>query len=135
MRKLMLTTAIVAATSVGAVAQTATVDAGVAAEMTQAGAVPSFRASDFTGSTLYTLEAEETRALAAQRTDTTLAPRDRAAMNWKSGATFAVSRDAWEKVGDINDSILTRDVTARPGKAGFARFHRTGQQLPGRTRT
>ena len=117
MRKLMITTAIVAATSVGALAQTATQTDGVtaapSAEMAHTGAVPAFRASDFTGSTLYTLDTEETRALAAQRTDTTLAARDRAALNWESGATFAASRDAWENVGNISDLILTQDGEVR----------------------
>lgn len=113
MRKFMLTTAIVAATSVGAVAQTASVDAGASAGMTQAGAVPAFRASDFTGSTLYTLDTEETRALAAQRTDTAMSAGDRSSLNWESGATFAASRDAWENVGNIDDIILTKNGEVR----------------------
>lgn len=117
MRKLMLTTAIVAATSVGAIAQTATqtdsVTAAPPAAMTVASVVPAFRASDLTGSTLYTLDTEETRALSTLRDDASVAARDRVALNWESGATFAANRDAWESVGAISDIILTQDGAVR----------------------
>jgi sporulation protein YlmC with PRC-barrel domain len=104
MKKLMMTTAIVAMTSMGAIAQTAdTTTAGSdAAAMNQN--VPAFVASDFTSKTLYTLDSEEARALHD-------AGGERA--RWESSPTFAADRDAWESIGGISDLVITKDGDVR----------------------
>lgn len=103
MKKLMMTTAIVAMTSMGAIAQTADTTAtdSDAAAMNQN--VPAFVASDFTSKTLYTLDSEEARSLneSSERT------------RWDSSPTFAADRDAWENVGDISDMVITKDGDVR----------------------
>lgn len=102
MNKLMLTTAIVAVTSMGAVAQTAdTGDAQAAAN------VPAFLATDFTGKDLYTLDTEEARTLSQQHGEAGQAAR------WQSSDVFTADRDAWENVGNIDDMIVTMDGEIR----------------------
>ncbi|MBQ1203600.1 MAG: PRC-barrel domain-containing protein [Loktanella sp.] len=113
MKNLMLTTALVAATSFGvANAQTAATENG--AEMTQAGAVvPAFLVSDFTGKNLYTLDTDTTRTLNETRMSDGVSPQDRARMRWESDEAFVASRDAWDNVGNIDDVVLTQDGELR----------------------
>lgn len=116
MNKFMLTTAIVAVTSMGAVAQTT--DTGMDQQASGAGMdqmtgnVPAFLATDFTGMDLYTLDTEETRALTEDRMAQGQAA-DRSRMQWESGDVFASNRDAWENVGNIDDIIITMDGEIR----------------------
>lgn len=107
MKKLMLTTALVAATSMGAFAQTAETTPSADTEMTQTGAtVPAFLVSSFTGKSLYTLDSEETRMLGeAGDTD--------ASVRWESDEAFTAGRDNWENVGNIDDVVLTQDGELR----------------------
>ena len=108
MNKLMLTTAIVAVTSMGAVAQTADSD------MAQTSAnVPAFLATDFTGKNLYTLDTDQTRALTQDRTAQDQSAADRNNMRWDSGDVFASERDSWENVGNIDDMVITMDGEIR----------------------
>ncbi|MFN3662921.1 PRC-barrel domain-containing protein [Yoonia sp.] len=115
MKTLMLTTALVAATSMGAFAQTEATAPGAEAEMTQtAGAtVPAFLASNFTGMSLYTLDTDETRTLNEARMAQDRNVQERNRMRWDSGATFAGARDSWENVGNIDDVILSQDGELR----------------------
>lgn len=107
MKKLMLTTAIVAATSMGAFAQTEATTPGADAGMSQTSAnVPAFLVSNFTGKSLNTLDTEETRTLGETRsTDESV--------GWNSDETFAANRDTWENVGNIDDVVLTQDGELR----------------------
>ena len=108
MNKLMLTTALVAVTSMGAVAQTT--DTG----MTQgAENVPAFLATDFTGKNLYTLDTEETRAFTESRMAEDQSAQDRTRMRWDGTDVFSSSRDSWENVGNIDDIIITMDGEVR----------------------
>jgi len=108
MNKLMLTTAIVAVTSMGAVAQTTDTD------MTQAsGNVPAFLATDFTGKNLYTLATEETRALTESEMAQGQSARERTSARWGSDEVFTSGRDSWENVGNIDDIIMTMDGEIR----------------------
>lgn len=111
MKNLMLTTAIVAVTSMGAVAQTAdtSAPAGTTAAQTSAVAqtVPAFMSSAFTGQTLYTLDSDAARGLRdAQATD-----GER--VRWESGPILTENRDAWENVGNIADMVITQDGDVR----------------------
>lgn len=105
MKKLMLTTALVAATATGAFAQTET--ATPETDMAQTGAnVPAFLVSTFTGKNLFTLDTDEIRTLdEAGLTDDSV--------RWNSDETFAASRDAWDDVGNIDDVVLTKDGELR----------------------
>ena len=113
MKNLMLTTALVAATSMGvAHAQTATTETGAATA--EAGMnVPAFLVSDFTGKSLYTLDTDETRALAETRQSGDLTAQQRTSMRWESNETFASGRDSWNDVGNIDDVVLTQDGELR----------------------
>lgn len=111
MKNLMLTTAMVAVTSMGAVAQTADAPAQAPAATAQTGAqsqtVPGFMASEFTNKELYTLDSEDARAL-----------RDRQAtegerVRWENSATFNENRDSWENVGNVSDIVVTQDGEVR----------------------
>lgn len=111
MKHLMLTTAMVAATSLGAAAQTADAPAQAPAATAEIGAqprtVPGFMASDFTNKELYTLDSEEARAL-----------RDRQAtegerVRGENSATFNENRDSWENVGNVSDIVVTQDGAVR----------------------
>lgn len=109
MKNLMLTTALVAVTSMGAVAQTAdapaptpTANANADAGATSQ-AVPAFVASDFEDKELYTLNSDEARALR----DTRAADGER--VGWESSPIFTENRDAWENVGNISDIVITQD--------------------------
>lgn len=104
MKKLMMTTAIVAMTSMGAIAQTADTTTAGSDTAAMNRNVPAFVASDFTSKTLYTLDSEEARALHD-------ANGERA--RWESSPTFAADRDAWESIGDISDLVITKDGDVR----------------------
>ena len=107
MKKLMLTTALVAATSMGAFAQTAETTPSADVEMTQTGAtVPAFLVSTFTGKSLHTLDSDETRALNETRATNE-------AVRWESSEAFAAGRDNWENIGNIDDVVLTQDGELR----------------------
>lgn len=111
MKKLLMTTAIVAATSFGAFAQTApaadttaTTPAMTAtADRTMGANVPAFLASNFTGQTLYTLDSDAARNLRSQDGVT----------RWNTGDTFVSERDRWESVGSISDIVMTQDGSIR----------------------
>jgi len=114
MRKLMLTTALVAVTSMGAVAQTADQSINAESEMVQnGGMVPAFLVSDFTGKNLHALDTEATRDLQGQRG----AAQDGAMANpsarWESDSVFIGERDMWDNVGNIDDVVLTKDGELR----------------------
>jgi len=115
MNKLMLTTAIVAVTSMGAVAQTSdTTMNGDAAAMTESGQfIPAFLSSDFTGKNLYTLDTEQTRTLTQDRAAEDTSAWDRTSMRWESSDAFVSERDTWENVGDIQDIVMTKDGEVR----------------------
>lgn len=110
MKKLMMTSALVAATSIAVpvMAQTAadpmapvaTQDAAPAPQLA-AGHVPAFRASNFTGMRLYALDAT------APVVETDRLGR------WSSGATFEAERDRWENIGSISDIVMTQDGEIR----------------------
>ena len=114
MRTLMLTTAIVSVTAFGAAAQTTGYGEGTAAQTGAGEMVPAFRASNFIGMDLYTLDSDAVRDLRGDAT--TSAPAagwDAQSPRWTSDATFTAERDAWENVGSINDIILTQDGQIR----------------------
>ncbi|MGR3702027.1 MAG: PRC-barrel domain-containing protein [Paracoccaceae bacterium] len=109
MKNLMLTTALVAVTSMGAVAQTAdapaptpTANANAEAGATSQ-AVPAFVASDFEDKELYTLNTDEARALRETRS------ADGERVGWESSTIFTENRDGWENVGNISDIVITQD--------------------------
>lgn len=140
MKKLMMTTAIVAVTSLGAVAQTAPDATAPAAQGQMQGQaqgqmnVPAFLASDFTGMDLYTLDHDSVRNLRAQQgaapgaqtgaapgAQTGAAPgaqtgmtgyQDRSA-RWTSSDAFVSHRDAWDNIGNIDDVVMTQDGQIR----------------------
>ena len=122
MKKLMLTTAIVAVTSLGAVAQTApaadtTAPATTAPAQGQAAAttqnnVPAFLASDFIGMDLYTLDSESVRTLDGQA-DAGANPYETRSMRWTSSDMFTAERDAWENIGNIDDVVMGQDGEIR----------------------
>lgn len=112
MKKLMMTTAIVAMTSMGAIAQTAdtttdtTAQTGAEAGMSGQN-VPAFVVSNFTGKNLYTLSSEAAMNL---RGDGMQANQN---VRWESSATFTGERDAWEDVGSISDVVISKDGEVR----------------------
>lgn len=113
MKKLMLTTALVAVTSMGAIAQTAGSDAEMHNEMGHSTNVPAFLVSNFTGKSLYTLDTDATRGLAEQRAPRTGMQPDVNQLRWESSDTFSADREAWENVGNIDDIVLTKDGEVR----------------------
>ena len=136
MKKLMMTTAIVAVTSFGAMAQTAPEATAPATQGQVQGQaqgqmnVPAFLASDFTGMNLYTLDHESVRDLRAREgaapgaaTDTGAATgtqtghtglgyQDRS-VRWTSSDAFMTQRDAWDNIGNIDDVVMTQDGEIR----------------------
>jgi uncharacterized protein YrrD len=108
MNKFMLTTAIVAVTSMGAVAQTTDTDTTQTSEN-----VPAFLATDFTGKNLYTLDTEETRALTEGEMAEDQSAWERTSARWGSGDVFTSGRESWENVGNIDDIIMTMDGEIR----------------------
>lgn len=111
MKKLMMTTALVAVTSMSAHAQTGATDE---AGLEQNGmTVPAFLTSDFTSMNLYTLDTDATRALSDQRMAEDQSEWERTRMRWESSDTFSATRDQWENVGNIDDVILSQDGQVR----------------------
>jgi len=115
MKHLMLTTALTSVTAFGVMAQTAS-DEPAQQDGSQM-AVPAFFASDLTGKNLYTLDAEDARAI-GERGDSDMdangmsaAERDR--MRWTSSETFLAHRDSWEDVGSIDEIVMTMDGEIR----------------------
>lgn len=114
MKKLMLTTAIVAVTSMGAFAQTAETTMSDDGAMTGSDQfVAAFLSSDFTSKNLYTLDTDQTRTLTQDRAAEDRSAWDRTSMRWESSDTFASDRDAWENVGNIQDIVMTKDGEVR----------------------
>ncbi|MCC6000664.1 MAG: PRC-barrel domain-containing protein [Pararhodobacter sp.] len=111
MKKLMMTTAIVAATTFGAAAQT-----GYGAEQNGAAAgqmmVPAFLATDFTGMTLYTLDSDAARAAGQPQGDAAVDGQPRS-QRWTSSDVFMAERDNWESVGSISDVVMSQDGAVR----------------------
>ena len=133
MKKLMMTTAIVAVTSFGAIAQTTAPapeaqvqDQAQAQGQMQGQTVPAFLSSDFTGMDLYTLDHEAVRDLHARdgmAGQPGVAPdaqpgtpgygyQDRSA-RWTSSEAFVSQRDAWNNIGNISDVVMTQDGEIR----------------------
>ncbi|MGP9790124.1 PRC-barrel domain-containing protein [Roseinatronobacter sp. NSM] len=112
MKNLMLTTAIVSLTTMGAVAQTADTPMGGDAAA-QGGIVPAFLSSDFTGKSLYTLDNDETRSLQQDRASEDRSVWDRISMRWESSDSFIPERDAWNNIGNIDDIVMTQDGELR----------------------
>lgn len=108
MNKFMLTTAIVAVTSMGAVAQTTESDVTQSSEN-----VPAFLATDFTGKSLYTLATDETRALTEGEMTQDQGTWERTSARWGSSDVFVSGRESWENVGNIDDIIMTMDGEIR----------------------
>src|SRR5690606_3015240 len=110
MKHLMLTSAILLATSGIVAAQTAEAPAPAEAAATAAGQsvmVPGFRASEFNGMNLYTLNPDAVAELrAAQPANPDWNERS---ARWTSGDTFIAGRDQWEDIGKINDIVLSQD--------------------------
>ncbi len=113
MKKLMLTTALVAVTSMGAVAQTTTDTMGTDAAAISTDVVPAFLVSNFTGKNLYTLDTEATRDLTQTRMGDDQSMWDQARLRWESSDVFSGSRDQWENVGGIDDIVMTKDGEVR----------------------
>ncbi len=112
MKHLMMTTAIVAITSMGAVAQTTdTTTSTIAQQNAEANRtgqnVPAFVVSNFTGKNLYTLQSETAQNL---RSDEMRANEN---LRWESSPIFAGERDAWEDVGSIADVVISKDGEVR----------------------
>ncbi len=102
MKKFMITSALVAAFPLAAVAQS---------EMTTAN-VPAFRSSDFIGMSVHAIDNPEVRALNDQR----MATEDyyaRSEMGWMSGDILGASRSDWDDIGDVEDIVLTQDGDVR----------------------
>lgn len=111
MKNLMLTTAIVAITSMGAVAQTTDAPAQAPAATAQSDAqsqtVPAFMASEFNDKELYTLNSDEARSLRDARST------EGERVRWENSDMFNQSRDSWENVGNISDIVVTQDGEVR----------------------
>lgn len=113
MKKLLLSTAMIIATAGAVTAQTATPAPGAAAVETTTTAtipssnVPGFRATEFTGMNLYTLNPDVVTDLRAAQP--AVDGWDERTARWTSTDTFIAGRDKWEDVGAINDIILSQD--------------------------
>jgi sporulation protein YlmC with PRC-barrel domain len=107
MKHLMLSSALVTAMSVGAMAQTApeapVADAPAAAASSMAANVPAFKASDFMGKSVHALETETAASGTAN---------DRS-MRWTDTDRFTAERDSWDDIGNIEDVVMTQDGTIR----------------------
>ncbi|TVP73156.1 MAG: PRC-barrel domain containing protein [Rhodobacteraceae bacterium] len=113
MKKFMLTTALVAVTSMGAIAQTTNGAMQTETAAMSADTVPAFLVSSFTGKDLYTLDTEATRDLTQTRQGTNQTMADQERMRWESSDVFSGSRDAWNNVGGIDDIVMTKDGEVR----------------------
>ncbi len=108
MKKLMLTTAIVAVTSFGAYTLSTDTTYG---QTTSADSqmVPAFLVSDFSGKNLYTLDIDEARNLRDRENVEGRSRWDQTQMRWESSQTFVAHRDRWENIGNIGDVVMTAD--------------------------
>lgn len=111
MKHLMLTTVLVAVTSMGAVAQTVDAPAQAPTATAPSGAqsqtVPAFMASEFNDKELYTMNSEDARGLRDMRAT----EGDR--VRWENSSVFTDNRDSWESVGNISDIVVTQDGEVR----------------------
>ena len=119
MKTLMLTGAMLLAASSALMAQTPapapadTAPAVVAKDnnppaiVPDAAPIPAFRASDFTGKTLYVLSPDVVTQLRGTAT------YDERTARWTSGETFIAGREQWDDIGAINDLIMTQDGQLR----------------------
>lgn len=107
MNRFLMSTALVAATAVGAAAQTAMPEASH--RSAPISAVSAFLASDITGSTLYTLPTDEARALRPDSM-TGMTPTQPPS---SGSSVFLSEREAWESVGAINDLVIAEDGGVR----------------------
>lgn len=113
MKHLMLSSALVAAMSFGAMAQT-TPETSVpgtpaaAAEAMAAASVPAFKASDFIGKSVHALDAEALPAVESSATPT----NDRS-LRWSSTDRFTAERDRWDDIGNVGDVVMTQDGAIR----------------------
>lgn len=107
MKKLMMTTALVAMTSMGAVAQTTNAPATGNETPAASQTVPAFVVSNFSGKNLYAFDNEEAREIAEDQA----AGND--AARWENSEMFNENRDAWEDVGSISDVVMTNDGDVR----------------------
>lgn len=133
MKKFLMTTAVVALTSVGALAQT-TGTAGQAGQaqqpqmgqqqmagqqMQQQRLVPAFLVSDFMGKEVFTLDIDDAvmlRNQGAMQQPGVQRDRgvwDQARLRWETGDTFLAERDRWQNVGNIQDIVMTGDGEIR----------------------
>lgn len=107
MKHLMLSSALVTAMSVGAMAQTApeapVADAPAAAASSMAANVPAFKASDFMGKSVHALETETAES------GTAIDQSQR----WTDTDRFTAARDNWDDIGNIEDVVMTQDGTIR----------------------
>lgn len=114
MKNLMLSTALVTASSLATLAHadshTSDIQAGASAEQM---VVPAFRVSDFTGKDLHVLDSEASRALSQERADADRSLWERAQVAWDRADVFTGERDEWETVGNIADVVLSKDGSVR----------------------
>lgn len=107
MKHLMLSSALVTAMSVAAMAQTApeapVADAPAGAASSMAANVPAFKASDFMGKSVHALETE------AAESGTAIDQSQR----WTDTDRFTAARDNWDDIGNIEDVVMTQDGTIR----------------------
>lgn len=114
MKKLMLSTALVAVTAMGSVAYADMHAQGAETGMAHGDMmVPAFRATDFTGKNLYVLDTEATRALGDERADSERDIWERTQLAWERADVFSGDRDSWENVGSIGDIVLSKDGSVR----------------------
>lgn len=114
MKKLMLSTALVAVTAMGSVAYADMHSQGTETGMAHDNMmVPAFRATDFTGKNLYVLDTEATRALDDERADSDRDIWERTQLAWERADVFSGERDNWENAGSIGDIVLSKDGSVR----------------------
>jgi sporulation protein YlmC with PRC-barrel domain len=101
MKHLMLSSALVTAMSVGAMAQTA--------PESMVANVPAFKASDFMGKSVHALDAEALPAVDSDTTD----PMHDPSLRWTRTDRFTAERDRWDDIGNVDDVVMTQDGTIR----------------------
>lgn len=102
MKKLLLTSALVAAFPGAILAQVETGNTNV----------PAFRSSNFVGMSVHAIDTDEARTLSEERAQVS-DPATRSEMGWTSGDILAANRDRWNDIGDVEDVILTQDGDVR----------------------
>ena len=120
MKTPMLSTALVTASAVGAMAQDTT---GTMSAEGSGSNVPAFLSSEFTGMSLYTVESEDARALRDGGADMSAAERDR--LRWTQFRDFPRrSATAGTTSARINDIVMTQDGEIRGVLRGYRRLSR-----------